>query len=107
MKNFEKYKTKNERMDAFEKYCETHSEWFRAPSCAFAWLDLEVEEEKPMPCPYCGSEVGLVKTPDNFWQTICHACCAKSMMHANKEVVVRTHNRMCNAFAGMYESEVK
>jgi len=64
MKNSEKYKTVEERASAFKRFCDDmHKKHISGPcpscpafgnQCAFRWLDLEAEEEKPQPCPFCG-----------------------------------------------------
>ena len=64
MINEEKFNTSKERSDAFHEFCHsTHScsdcaiHNMKGPKdhCAFIWLTLEAEE-KPLPCPFCGSE---------------------------------------------------
>lgn len=56
MTNKEKYKTPEERQQAFHKMCESHKACVTCPAlnkkwdddrviCAFTWLDLEADEE--------------------------------------------------------------
>lgn len=50
MKNFEKYKTSEERTKAFEKFCSSHrcigcSLVFGIIHCIMQWLDEEAKEE--------------------------------------------------------------
>lgn len=69
MTNYEKYPTAEERAKGFETFCAEHiCETCPLngikPDCGdsrgqFAWLDLEAEEEKPLPCPLCGGRMGV------------------------------------------------
>lgn len=66
MRNSEKYKTAEERENAFSGYClrqDCNKCWDMSPragwGCLLKWLDLEAEEEKPLPCPLCGSRMGV------------------------------------------------
>lgn len=67
MKNYEKFKTAEERTAAFDEYCEskqrncidckliTHTR-----NCHFAWLELEAKN--PLhPCPFCGGEADVFR----------------------------------------------
>ena len=65
----EKYKTLKERGDAFIEFCNSHHSCsdcaisnIKKPKdpCAFIWLALEADEDKPLPCPFCGGEAKLV-----------------------------------------------
>lgn len=63
MKNADKFKTADERDEAFDRFCTVkkcnNCELGNSRvsiNCSFAWLDLEAEEEKPLPCPFCGGE---------------------------------------------------
>lgn len=63
MTNEEKYKTPQERDTAFEIFCNGHCCDDKCPchhekdvNCSFLWLSLEAEEEKIIPCPFCGGE---------------------------------------------------
>lgn len=67
MTNAEKFKTTEERLKAFgkwhEEYCGMRGVCAKDDVCAhtvFHWLDLEAEEEKPLPCPLCGEECEVV-----------------------------------------------
>lgn len=67
MTNEKKFKTADERIKAFNKFCkENYCEGcsckegtmdYRTPvRCMLAWLELEyIEEVKLKPCPFCGS----------------------------------------------------
>ena len=69
MTNEQKYKTTDERIRAFWRFCKGQGKRERGclgcptkgiPSyrekCALAWLALEAEEEKPLHCPFCGGD---------------------------------------------------
>jgi len=74
MTNEEKYKTPEDRLAAFREYCDRHREKFNGctigncplrttstRACQFFWLALEAEEDKPLPCPFCGGEAEVVE----------------------------------------------
>lgn len=60
MTNEMRYKTTQERAEAFEKFCEGKN--FKnlnrksISDYVFAWLDLEAKVDKPLPCPCCGGD---------------------------------------------------
>lgn len=72
MTNGEKYVTPEQRAKAFKKWCEEKQKTaigkvakhecsdcpldMHTPCCFFFWLDLEAEEDKILPCPFCGSK---------------------------------------------------
>ena len=115
MKNFEKYKTAKERHAAFREWCygkrcvKCDLRDVRCGQyCAFAWLDLEVEEEKPMPCPFCGKECSSsVCREDNCGVVACNYCGYRSSHTATREGAILNHNRICRSVAAYKESEVK
>lgn len=68
MTNEEKYKTPEERQEAFEAFCESQCHdnmpcskccklrnYKGKASCEYLWLTLEAEEE-PLACPFCGGD---------------------------------------------------
>ena len=63
MLNQDKYKTPDERTDAFNEWCSNRDcescELKPRKNCRFYWLALEAEEEKPEPCPFCGGETHI------------------------------------------------
>lgn len=70
MTNEEKYNTPNERNGAFRDFCDSHHSCsdcaiynMKGPRdpCAFIWLTFEAEEEKPLPCPFCGGEAEVLE----------------------------------------------
>lgn len=63
MTNEQKYKTPEERAEAFGEFCESRecnkcecSKYGEEDIslCKFRWLTLKAEEGKPLPCPFCG-----------------------------------------------------
>lgn len=65
MTNEQKYKTPEERAEAYTEFCvskkcdecECAKHGHKGISlCEFRWLTLEAEEEKPLPCPFCGGD---------------------------------------------------
>ena len=117
MKNIEKYKTVYERTAEFEKYCKSHEkcagcglinfESVTIASCAFAWLDLEAEEEKPMDCPFCGRAIHVYATDGGGKGMVCDNCGYSPCNTACFERNVKEHNRICRAVKEAKEGEVK
>lgn len=117
MKNFEKYKTAKERHEAFYKFCQGKTcdrcvlgcnHYKSAISCALEWIDLESEEEKPLPCPFCGKECSSsVCREDNCGVVACNYCGYRSSHTATREGAILNHNRICRAVAAYNKSEVK
>ena len=126
MKNFEKYKTAKDRAIAFDTWCkcitsgtcegcelkDIHIECKNGLVCPLAWLDLEAEEEKPMPCPFCGDDCHL--QGDAMRYVACNHCGYESRPFdwkdnpAEAEVIaIAAHNRVCKAVAAYKEGEVK
>lgn len=122
MKNFEKYKTTKQRLDAFGKFCNPVV-WNCTKVCKLSeanklggvdtmkcfsnWLDLEAEEEKPMPCPFCGSEC-FVNTNSEGHEVRCEKrYCYIGKTFESKSDAIAAHNNVCKAVAAYDESEVK
>lgn len=67
MRNCDKFKTAEERANAFDCYCEETKcknqcdDALSCRECQFAWLDRKAEEEKPLPCPLCGGTYFNIK----------------------------------------------
>lgn len=117
MTNFEKYKTAEERVKAFEDWWNIRGGCgncvlLNKANCALYWLDLEAEEEKPLPCPYCGSNT-VITSHD----TVCHVnkyciecteCSYRSEKKFQKEGAIAAHNRVAKAvMEAKKEIEVK
>ena len=111
MTNEEKFKTPEERSKAFSTFCNSDrvcedcrlKNMSASILCAYNWLALEAEEEKPMPCPFCGGEThsnlghlraGVV----HYWvDCISPVCMYRSAHYTDKEAAIAAHNRVCKA----------
>ena len=117
MTNEQKYKTPEERDNAFSEWCfnrdcktcklKAHNIDGDA-GCRFYWLALEADEEKPEPCPFCGEKHLFVDiNGNNFWCVSCKSCLYKSQHNSSKEKAIAAHNRVARAVMAAKESEVK
>lgn len=110
MKNFEKYKTAEERLVAFdrwhEKHCGMSGVCAKDDICAYAvlsWLEDEFVEEKPLPCPFCGGEVIVQTAPstkhsDYAWvECVDDMCAYSSGTRLNRDKTIAAHNRVARA----------
>lgn len=113
MTNEEKYKTPEERAKAFDKYCGNHElcvddclsgRTHACNVCHFKWLALDVEEEKPMPCPFCGGET--VKARKLGGVVVECRCGYHTMVCDTTEMAIAAHNRVCRACKAYNGSEV-
>lgn len=105
MRNFEKYKTAEEREKAHYKYCckqpRESCDIKNCRECSFAWLDLEAEEEKPMNCPFCGGEIYLAH--DSYGQAYvgCKNCrYTYSNDGKSDDEIIADHNRVAKDGSG-------
>lgn len=80
MTNEQKYKTTEERNEAFHRFCKSVNDCSICPvskapyrRCTFAWLALEAEEEKPDACPCCGGEARIARGTD-WARVVCQSC---------------------------------
>lgn len=103
MRNSEKYKTAKEFDKAFEKYCKSKncvkcnlSPTERVP-CLLDWLELESEEEKPMPCPFCGSKTVITSYDKVRYCIECTECNYRSEDNYQEEGAIAAHNRVAKA----------
>lgn len=102
MKNFEKYKTIEERLKAFgkwhEKSCGMSGVCAKDDVCAHAvlsWLDLEAEE-KILPCPFCRKEVREFYNYDHTMKKLLCDCGYESPW-IGKDEDHNSHNRVARA----------
>jgi Lar family restriction alleviation protein len=106
MTNEEKYKTPEERLAAFMGYCDRHREKFNGctigncplrttstRACPFFWLTLEAEEEKPLACPFCGSEAQVVIVAPKGAYVHCKECGAFVAASSTKAEAIAAWNR--------------
>ena len=78
--NAEKYKDKDSRFEAFMNFCNKYDNCCECPidppensprsCCSFYWLEIEAKEEKPLPCPFCGSEADVRLSYNSFGYTV-------------------------------------
>ena len=122
MLNQDKYKTPEERDNAFNEWCfnrDCESCNLKAHNidggagCRFYWLALEAEEEKPEPCPFCGGEthinLGHLKAGVvHYWvDCISPECMYRSAHYTDRDTAIAAHNRVARAVMAAKESEVK
>lgn len=112
MKNSEKFKSIQERSDAFRGFCRSRhcQDCELDPTqdnieCAYAWLNLEAEEEKPMPCPFCGGTqleepYALDRGHKEDYTVWCPQCGYRSCFCNTKEGAIARHNALCRRLKG-------
>ena len=117
MTNAEKYKTAEERARAFSLYC-NDQDISRCPDdrrftcvhrcieCFIRWLDLDAEEAKPLPCPFCGNEVETAETLIGKKGFSC-SCGYTSKAEFGWDAAVDAHNRVARAMMKSGKKEVK
>lgn len=103
MTNEEKYKTAEERVKAFLAKREMSSIATLIANEFAHWLALEVEKERPEPCPFCGAECEVIGAI-NHWVK-CTECNYESTVDSDKEKVIAAHDRVCRAVKAYKESE--
>lgn len=130
MTNEQKYKTAEERNNAFSKWCfnrtctscklKSHN-FDGGYCCKFYWLDLEAEEEKPKPCPFCEGKCSAetVKTADLETGEVCSeisvlcygkdgvGCGYQSKFFTEEAEAISAHNRVARAVEAMKKGDVK
>ena len=87
MTNGEKYRSIDDRVTAFRRYCadigcpncciKPYAEAKHnmcVDRCILKWLALEAEEEKPLPCPFCGRNAVCDRTPGISPNVRCTGC---------------------------------
>lgn len=112
--NEKKYKTVEERISAFDKFCKqpncdgcpvAHACGHSRAYASIAWLALEETVEKPEPCFYCGGECNVIGEVNH--RVKCTSCNYESIMDSNKDKVVAEHNRVARAVAKSMEGATK
>lgn len=108
MTNAEKFKTVKERAEAFNNFCNNNEcqKCFddclsHAVPCLLKWLDLGGEEEKPLPCPFCG-EMSTLDVYFEFgaYAVSCGHCYYKTPRYESKKKAITAHNRVARAVGG-------
>lgn len=111
MTNEDKYKTAKERTEAFLNYCEPHMmccdcELYQVRErttlgrsmCVCTWLELEAEDEKTLPCPFCGDDVKMLKAANHRFLQCQNCNCTYSSGGAFTESqAIAAHNRVAKA----------
>lgn len=101
MLNQERYKTPEERAEAFRKFCTpkkcaececTKQRKMGLSLCEYVWLTLEAEEEKPLPCPFCDYPSPYLHNDGERWLVDCGACGAQ-IFRATRESAIAAWNR--------------
>ena len=104
------YKTVEERVMAFDKFCKkcevcrdckalcgrNESRIFTSECMAY-WLALEYEEEKPEPCFYCSHEIHVYKADGGGLAMICDNCGYCPADTGDFVHDVAAHNRIARA----------
>ena len=103
MTNEEKFKTPEERIDAFDAFCCQYNTCRDCPlfthisrrgartGCAFNWLVLE---EELLSCPFCGStDIKVIQATVSGYVTTCNDCWAASRAEVTKDDAIAAWNR--------------
>ena len=116
MTNEQKYKTAEERNDAFNEWCfnrdcetcklKAHN-FDGGDGCRFYWLALEAEEEKPEPCPFCGGTTEVTKDEQGYYGVSCIHCDYTSERYEQCIYAIAAHNRVCRAVEAAKKGDVK
>ena len=109
MTNEERYKTTDDRVYAFRKYCRDKgtchdcalnetgvSRTICVDRCILNWLALEAEEEKPLNCPFCGGEAESKFTRpliDGYYYVHCKNCHSSTRGYRTKDDAIDAWNR--------------
>lgn len=104
MTNEQRYKTVEERSEAFQCYCRNAgccascaiSNSMPSFRCLFEWLALEAEEEKPLPCPCCGGEAQVLSggSDHQYWEYVqCDSCKLRTAEESTRGAAVAKWNR--------------
>ena len=115
MTNAEKFKTAEQRAKAFEKWCKNSTSQSRGPACKvdmpncftcqFAWLDLEAEEEKILPCPFCGGMDLVIQDVGGF-ELECQGCGFHTPSYMDKEKLISEYLLVARAVMEAGKKEV-
>lgn len=113
MTNEQKYKTPEERQEAFKTFCESQRHdnmpcskccelrnYKGNASCEYVWLTLEAEEEEPLPCPFCGGdsidifETDFGRSEDPYFAVKCESCGALVSAEERDAAIAAWNRRM-------------
>lgn len=80
MTNAEKFKTVDERLTAHNKMCENKDcNCSGVALCVLKWLAQEAPTEKPLPCPFCGSNAITFIAQEMFYVSCVNEDCIASV----------------------------
>lgn len=121
MTNAEKFKTADERARALTKWCAGKQKTAigkvakhecsdcpldeHAPCCFFFWLDLEAEDEKQLPCPFCGSTDVVIQDVGGF-ELACQGCGFHTPSYMVLEKLTSEYQRVARAVMEAGKKEV-
>lgn len=107
MKNEEKFKTAEERENAFDEFCSKHASCgdclllkATGARCGYQWLELEAEEDGTLPCPICGGGACVRSGTDDYgsyWEYVkCLSCGLTTTTENTEGAAVAKWNRRIN-----------
>ena len=109
MTNAEKFTTAEEREIAFNKWCKTQQHdcprGSKCLRCMFHWLDLEAEDEKQLPCPFCGG-TDLVMQDVGGFEIACQGCGFHTPSYMVLEKLISEYQRVARAVMAAGKKEV-
>lgn len=101
MKNFEKYKNQNDLIQAFFANRSPSSIGVTIVQEFVKWREMEAEEEKTLPCPFCGSNTVITFRDTvrhvNKYCVECTVCNYRSEDKYQKDSAIAAHNAICRA----------
>ena len=116
MTNEQKYKTPEERVKAFCKWCfnrtcdscklKSHN-FDGGVECKFYWLALEAEEDEPEPCPFCGGMTEVITDEQGYYGVSCIHCGYTSESYEQSIYAIAAHNRVARAVEAMKKGDMK
>lgn len=113
MTNEQKYKTAEERVRAFDTFCNSDCKTCPVDKmgagnscyhCMAYWISLDAEDEKPEPCPFCHKEV-VVGFSENIhkekyrqvWCSDGERCGYECAVKKTEAEAIAAHNRVARA----------
>lgn len=105
MTNGDKYRTSDDRFNAFDEHCKNCGGHNCSISmyvhCVLNWLDLPATCEKTLPCPFCGGKCSCAFEYNGRYRVKCDAsgCWYSSPLYMNMIDAIMHHNRVVRAVA--------
>lgn len=103
MTNAEKFKTAKERCREFEKFCGNKRcescvlKYGLGYRCILAWLDMEADMEKILPCPCCGGECVVSSHSEGYNVNCSSRYCYIGKTFESRDEAIAAHNRVARA----------